>query len=359
MTARHRALVRRAPDSAGRTLVDVASVPTPDLTRGDLLVAPVVAGICGTDWQILRGDRPDPAAILGHEGLARIVAGKGAFAVGDLVTVNPTHPSDPGFLLGHNVPGLWSERTVVPASAVAAGLVLPVTETLPDPTLVGALAEPLASAMYGLEVASSVTVPKSLVVWGDGIVGRLASVLWARALPGLRVLRVSRSGAADPDLAGQLHDLPGPIAAVLVTPRSGTAAALVHLDRHIDTELLVDVHGGIDARPLPLRCGSVDVAEVRAGNCGGEPHTPVHVTLPRPGGAPIHIVGHRGVAGRHLRAAIDLLATAPADFAPVLTHVVDLDGAAGLINDVLSRGTRDHGGRRVLKAAVRFDGAAS
>lgn len=166
MTATHRALVRRAPDRRGRTLVDVARVPTPALADGDLLVAPVIAGVCGTDWQILRGDRSDPAATPGHEGVARVIAGDGAFAAGDLVTVNPTHPTDPGFLLGHNVPGFWSERTLVPASAVAAGLVLPVAPSLPDPAPVGALAEPLASAMYGLEIALSIARPRSLVVWG-------------------------------------------------------------------------------------------------------------------------------------------------------------------------------------------------
>ena len=359
MTATHRALVRRVPDHTGRTLVDVARVPTPGLTHGDLLVAPVVAGICGTDWQILNGDRSDPAETPGHEGVAQVVAGDGTFTVGELVTVNPTHPTDPAFLLGHNVPGLWSERALVPASAVAAGLVLPVAAAPPDPAIAGALAEPLASAMYGLEIALSVASPRSLVVWGDGIVGHLAARIWTRELRGLRVLQVSRSCATDPGLPARLHDLPGPVAAVLATPRSGTLDALGLVDRHIDTELLVDVHGGIDAGPVPLRGGPVDVAAVRASNCGGEPHIPVHVSLPRPDAAPIHLYGHRGVAERHLRAAIDLLIADPSGFAPILTHVVDLDGAAELINGVLAAGTRVHEGRRVLKAAIRIDGFTS
>lgn len=357
MTATHRALVRRAPDRRGRTLVDVARVPTPALADGDLLVAPVIAGVCGTDWQILRGDRSDPAATPGHEGVARVIAGDGAFAAGDLVTVNPTHPTDPGFLLGHNVPGFWSERTLVPASAVAAGLVLPVAPSLPDPAPVGALAEPLASAMYGLEIALSIARPRSLVVWGDGIVGRLAAELWTRELRDLRVLQVSRSSADDPGLPARLRGLPGPVAAVLVTPRSVTADALTQVDRHVDTELLVDVHGGVDAGLVPLRFGPVDVAAVRAANGGGEPHLPVRVSFTRPDAAPIQLYGHRGVAARHLRAALDLLITDPAGFAPVLTHVVDLDGAARLINDVLSAGARVHDGRRVLKAAIRIDGS--
>lgn len=359
MTDTHRALVRRAPDSAGRTLVDVVQVPTPGLADGDLLLAPVAAGICGTDWQILRGDRADPARTPGHEGLARVVAGDGPFSPGDLVTVNPTHPTDPEFLLGHNVPGMWSERTLIPATAVTAGLVLRVATPRSATTRIAALAEPLASTMYGLEIARSVARPRSLVVWGDGIVGRLATELWSRALPGLTVLQVSRAGSRAPDLPARLRALPGPVAAVLATPRSGTAAALTFLDDHVDTDLLVDVHGGIREGPIALRPGPIDVATVRAANCGGEPRVPVRTSLPRPTGAPIHVYGHRGVSNTHLVAAIDHLAAAPTDFATVLTHRVDLDGAARLINDVLTRGIRTHDGRRVLKAAISFAGASS
>ncbi|EUA92746.1 cyclitol dehydrogenase domain protein [Mycobacterium ulcerans str. Harvey] len=63
----YRALVRRPAGPDGCSLVDVAVLDTPALEPGDLLLAPLVAGICGTDWQILRGDRPDDSPVLGHE----------------------------------------------------------------------------------------------------------------------------------------------------------------------------------------------------------------------------------------------------------------------------------------------------
>ncbi|WP_317698941.1 alcohol dehydrogenase catalytic domain-containing protein, partial [Aeromicrobium sp. REDSEA-S32_B7] len=119
---RHRALVRTP---AGLRL---HSLPTPTPGPGELLLAPEVVGVCGTDLQILRGLRADPAEVLGHEGVARVVAVGPAVAgpaprVGERVLVDPTHPRDDTFLLGHNVAGLWAERVVVPATAVRDGLV--------------------------------------------------------------------------------------------------------------------------------------------------------------------------------------------------------------------------------------------
>lgn len=359
MTGEHRAVVRRPPTADGRTLVDVVPVPTPAAGDGDLLVAPVISGICGTDWQILRGARNDPTPTPGHEGFARVVTDSGDFAAGDLVTVNPTHPTDPTFLLGHNVSGLLAERTLIPARAVTAGLVVPVGEGGPPSALTAALAEPLASAIYGLQIARSGPRPRSLVVWGDGIIGGLAIRLWSRAFPGLTVLVVTRVDSDAPDLPDRLRALPGPVAAVLATPRSATTSALVTLDRHIDAELLIDVHGGLAPGPVALRSGEVDVATVRAANCGGAPSDPITRSLPRPGARPIQLFGHRGVSNDHIRAAIEMLTSDPSTFLPLLTHVVDLDGAAVLINDVLTSGRRIHDGREVLKAAVVFDEAGT
>src|SRR4051794_10658228 len=140
MSRFHRAIVRD-----GATLC-VARRPTGVPGPGELSVATVYAGLCGTDIQMLRGLRGDPASVIGHEGIARVVAaGAGVpdtLAPGTLVVVNPTHPSDPSFLLGHNVDGLLQERTLLPATAVSAGMVLPVPER--TDVRLAPLLEPLA-----------------------------------------------------------------------------------------------------------------------------------------------------------------------------------------------------------------------
>lgn len=357
----HRALVRLPADARGRTRVEVTEVPTPRLEPGDVLLAPVTVGICGTDWQILRGLRDDPSRVLGHEGVARVVEpGDSGLPTGSLVTVNPTHPGDPSFLLGHNLPGLWAERTRIPATAVRAGLVLPVPEGADRPA-VAALAEPLASVLYGLEIALGATRPASLAVWGDGIVGRLAQDAWLRELPGLRTLLVGRGTDAvdphDPGLPDLLAELPAPVGVVIATPRTGTRQALTAVDRHVRGTLLVDVHAGLQPGPVALSAGELDVAALRADNCGGEPRPPRVHSFDRPTG-PLLLYGHRGVSGAHLRQAVDVLLTRREESpdSAVLTHEVDLPGAADLVNSVLSSARRVAEGRRVLKSAIRIGG---
>ena len=96
---KHKAVVRRG----DRCVIDYLNKD--EAEAGELIVAPEKVSICGTDMQILRKLRDDPALVVGHEGLAKIVEvgeGVSGFEVGDRVTVNPTHPSDPSFLLGHN-----------------------------------------------------------------------------------------------------------------------------------------------------------------------------------------------------------------------------------------------------------------
>ncbi|MBM9510287.1 alcohol dehydrogenase catalytic domain-containing protein [Actinacidiphila acididurans] len=356
--ASHRALVRRPADARGRTLVDVVRVPTPRLGPGDVLLAPLTAGICGTDWQILRGLRDDASPVPGHEGLARVVdPGDSDLAEGSLVMVNPTHPDDPSFLLGHNLPGLWAERTRIPATAVRAGLVLPVPEAAARRPSVAALAEPLASVLYGMRIGLGVAEPASLVVWGDGTVGRLAAEVWARHLPGLHRLVIGHGAGAigpdDPGLGDRLAELPAPVAAVIATPRTGTSQALATVDRHVAGPLLVDVHAGLASGEIPLGCGDVDVAAVRAANCGGLPWPPDVRTLPRRQG-PLLLYGHRGVSGRHLLDAVGLLIEDERVGEGLLTHRLDPPAAADLINTVLTSAGRHVDGRRVLKAAIRF-----
>lgn len=355
----HRALVRRPPDARGRTFVEVAELPTPRLGPGDALLAPAVVGICGTDWQILRGLRDDPSPVLGHEGVARVVEpGDTGLPVGSMVTVNPTHPGDPSFLLGHNLPGLWAERTRIPATAVRAGLVIPVPAGA-DRARVAALAEPLASVLYGLRIAAHTLRPAALVVWGDGIVGRLAREAWQREFPPLRTLLVGHGADAvdphDPGLPELLADLPAPAAVVIATPRTGTREALSVVDRQLPGTVLVDVHAGLPSGAVPLAGRELDVATLRAANCGGGPWPPRVHAFDRPTG-PLLLCGHRGVAREHLLEAIDLLRERRDEPLGhhVLTHEVDLAGAAELVNSVLAGTGRVLEGRRVLKAAIRL-----
>ncbi|MFI5843809.1 alcohol dehydrogenase catalytic domain-containing protein [Catenuloplanes sp. NPDC051500] len=355
MSRRHRAIVR-----AGATL-SVALRPTAVPGPGELSVATSYAGLCGTDIQMLRGLRDDPAPVIGHEGVARVVAaGAGVpetLGPGTLVAVNPTHPTDPAFLLGHNVDGLLQERTLLPATAVTGGMVLPLPETT-DVTL-APLLEPLAVVRYALGTLSAFR-PATLLVIGDGIVGHLAARAARRWLgPRVRVAMVHHTtpgrefSAAGPYPADLLLTGPSevtldaPVAALLATPRDATVAALESaLTAGAE---VVDIVGGLPPGATTPLLPGVDLTAVRAANCGGRPDPARIATAGR-----VRVFGHRGVANRHLLDAAAELARDPARYRDLMTHETDLDGAARVMRALAGSRERTVDGRRLIKLSVRI-----
>ncbi len=360
MTAVHRAVVR----SAGT--VSVRTRPTAVPGPGELSVAPLCAGLCGTDIQMLRGLRDDPAPVIGHEGIARVAAaGPGApdwCAPGTLVAVNPTHPTDPGFLLGHNVDGLLQERTLLPATAVSGGVVLPLPAA--SDVSLAPLLEPLAVVRYALG-ALRAFAPGTLIVVGDGTVGHLAVRAAPRWLgPDVRTVLVhhtaegrdfsrSRPIGAEPLLLNGLADLrpAGPVAALLATPRDATADALEAVLAVAGRDVVVDMVGGLPAGAGVPSLPGLDLAAVRAANCGGVPDPPrVHTAAHG-----VRLFGHRGVANRHLLDAAAELAHDPAGYRDLMTHQTDLDGAARVMRALASSRRRAVDGRRLVKLAVHIN----
>ncbi|MDI6098927.1 alcohol dehydrogenase catalytic domain-containing protein [Actinoplanes sp. NEAU-A12] len=356
----HRAIVR-----TGDT-VTVATVPTPVPGPGEMVIAPRYAGLCGTDIQMLRGLRDDPAPIIGHEGIARVVAtGDGVPASlrpGTLVAVNPTHPGDPGFLLGHNVAGLLQERTLLPATAVAGGMVVVLPEST-DVTL-GPLLEPLAVVRYALSQLRAAH-PETLLIIGDGTVGHLAARAAARWLgERTRVVlvhhteagrRFSVGGPYPPGsslVAGELAAaLPGPVAVLLATPRDATVAALEAALAVTGPGTLIDVVGGLPPGARTALLPGVDLTAVRAANCGGRPD-PALVTTTSGG---VRLLGHRGVSNEHLRAAAGELARDPERYRDLITHRTDLDGAARIMTALRTGRNRIIDGHRLVKLSIEID----
>ncbi|MFJ7070701.1 alcohol dehydrogenase catalytic domain-containing protein [Streptomyces sp. NPDC101115] len=362
----HRALVREA----GR--VRLALRPTQRPAPGELLVTTPVAGLCGTDIQMLRGLRDDPAPVIGHEGIARVVAAgtgvPGPPAPGTPVVINPTHRDDPSFLLGHNVDGLLQELTRIPATAVGAGLVVPL-EQVPDAVL-GTLVEPLAGVRYALGLLATAR-PRTLVVYGDGNIGQLA-VRAARGLLGadVRVLLVhhtaeglewsTRHPVPGTELlgGGNPHALPpladGPVAALLATPRDGTLDALDGALRLGGGDLTVDLFGGLPPGASSPLLPGVDLTAVRAANRAGHPVPASFTEATTTGGRRVRLTGHRGVANGHLLEAAAELCRRPALYRDLVTHVVEPAEAARIMNDLAAGRRRTVDGNRLLKLAVRF-----
>ncbi|MFD5146674.1 ROK family protein [Streptomyces sp. NPDC058401] len=352
--------------------------PTPAPGPGELSVAPLVAGVCGTDLQILRGLREDGAPVLGHEGVARIVeAGPGVadprLVPGARVVVNPTHPSDPSFLLGHNVDGMLQARMLVPESAVSGGLVLPLEE-VPGGNL-PALIEPLAVVRYAL-LALARHEPDTLLVIGDGTVGHLAvraaarwlgrsvrtvhvhhtraGLEWSAHAPHRADHRVVRDGLATGTPAGTLDR--GRVAVLIATPAPATLPSLdLALGATEGAEVAVDLVGGLRRPAFSDWFPGIDLSEVRAANCGGTPEPPVVARLTTADGRTVSVLGHRGVANEHLEYAAAELCRDPERYRDLVTHETDLAGAAAILTGLARNEGRIVDGRRLVKLAVRTE----
>lgn len=183
----------------GPNQIEARQVSLPDIESGEALVRVEACGFCGSDINIVAGTHPRAQAPLtiGHELSGRIVqmAGNSSdLSIGDRVTTYPliscgvcyacTH-GNPHVcrklrLFGFDVDGGMAEFVKLP---VASLMKLP-----PEmPAHIGALIEPLAVAVHGLERAVLEGVQTAAVL-GAGPIGILtALVAQARGIPNVLI----------------------------------------------------------------------------------------------------------------------------------------------------------------------------
>lgn len=362
----HQALLRT---SSG---LQLAAVPTPSPKAGGVLVAPSFVGVCGTDLQILNGARPDTASILGHEASGVVVrAGQGAaLKEGQSIVFNPSAQLKKGRILGHNVPGLFQQYFLVDEQAVQDGLVQAVEEGLPR--VCGALVEPLAGVIYTHELISHI-VPQvqSAVVFGAGPIG-LITTEYLRSR-GARVLLI-HSSQKRLDTAVELDFLESDSAmlfgnnlserilgwnsgrwldaAVICTSMEGASAALTHgmdvLKSGGCIEMVTNFPAGA---PTPEGITAAALREVRAANICGVPEEGAYVKADISGRA-IAFTSHRGTSRTHLSQAMHMLNSTQQRYTRLITHVVSLQQAAGVIETLSRTRKASIDGRDCIKAVV-------
>lgn len=336
---------------------------------GEVIIAPEKVSICGTDIQILRGQRDDPALVVGHEGLARVVevgAGVSGLAVGDRVTINPTHPSNPNFLLGHNINGLLQQRVRIPLSAVSSGLISHVSSRIPAAR--GTLIEPLAVVTYALECLC-LEGADSLLIVGDGLIGNLAAVVGRRTFGeqlSIGMLHRSALGLewtknfAPHVINGKsiesIEDALGNRIVILsATHRAGTAPGLTEATQKLGSRLVAaHLVGGVPPGTISAELPGVDLSGVRVANTGG-PWPPRSTTFSRADSS-IVITGNRGVTNRRLEAAATLLEESEfgnrAD--QLITHDLQLEKGVEALNSILSTGSRVLNGELVIRLVIEM-----
>lgn len=170
--------------------VEIVDVPIPEAGPKDVLLEPLAVGICGTDQHILDGAYASrPPITLGHEVCARVLeigTEVTSLTPGDLVTVEPhiycgvcvycqsgrPHMCPRRQAPGVHLPGGMAERLVVPETI--AYKLHPST-----PPLIGALAEPLACAIHGVDRLNPASGSPA-AVFGVGPAGALLISLLRR-----------------------------------------------------------------------------------------------------------------------------------------------------------------------------------
>lgn len=191
--------------------VTIESIANPHPGPGEVLIRVSRCGICGTDLAMTRGGQWDYGSNVrfGHEYAGEIVelgAEVEHLKVGDRIAVLPsvacgecrtcrTHGNN---VLCQDKRGSamvgFSEYAVIPQSVATP---LPSVLSMTD----GALIEPLAISLYGVQLAA-IRPGDSILVLGAGTVA-LYAIYWARRLGAGRIAVMSRSARREP-LARQM-----------------------------------------------------------------------------------------------------------------------------------------------------------
>lgn len=267
-------------------------VPRPSPEPGEAIVRVLLAGICGTDLELLRGYR-DFAGIPGHEFVGRVEEGPpewvGARVVAEINITCRSRGSEPPCLpcengrLTHCLrreaigirgrDGAFAEWLRVPVANLHR-----VPESLPDEVAV--FAEPVAAACRVLrQIETDVErgrVTRALVV-GAGRLGQLVARVLARRLPRLEVAGRSErsltraraaglatvSAAAVEEAAYDLVvDCSGAPAGFAVARQAIRPRGTMVLKSTHKNELSIDISSIVvdEIRLLGSRCGSFDDA---------------------------------------------------------------------------------------------------
>lgn len=359
-------------------------VPTPGQMRveqvatkfprdGEILVSSLQVGICGSDLDMMRGARPMATRILGHEGVAQVVA-VGAdihqFAVGQYVTFVPKNPTDPSNILGDTIEGLNQQYLLIPQSALERGMVVPLAAGIP--LVCGPLIEPFATVIYGQRLVQQVGTPESMVVVGTGPIG-LLNALCARSEGCSQIFLVGTSQARldwavrcgivedsyallnSPTLADMLLERTGQggvDAACLCTPRSATRAVLTQALQYVHEDGCIDLAAGTDSPDTIPELPGVHLNGIRQANLCGLGHEITRcIAL---GGKRLWLTGQTGASEMYLREAMKFLCDDPAYYARVISHIVPYQAAPHVFQQLLAPKQQYLAGAPYAKVIIDF-----
>jgi len=356
----------------------IGTVPTPSPSHGEVLIAPLLVGVCGTDLDLARRTRPDFAAILGHEGVARVV-GTGAdvhtLRTCDLVVFNPVNPRNPDQILGHSVDGLLQQYRLVTKAELEWGLAVPLAPAVTDQ--LGVLVEPLATVIYGHQLVKAVSRHQSVAIVGAGSIGLLNAV-HATLIGTARVILIDPdAGKLDwavrlgivraEDALDSAHDLTdgvlrrtagrGVDAVYLCTPRSAASEGLRQALGYLAPGGCIDLVAGFGDTETMVELPDVPLNAVRRANTCGFPLQGTHRKVVDRSGKDLYLTGHRGTSAGHMAEATGHLERNAAAYGKLITHRVGFREAAVAIRSMATGDGQWRPGHVRAKVVVDLTGA--
>jgi threonine dehydrogenase-like Zn-dependent dehydrogenase len=227
--------------------IAVEERPEPQARPGEVVVAVIATGICGSDFHGYSGEngRRHPGQVMGHETVGRIdelgpeVA---ELAVGQLVTINPVIGCGTCAACRDDQQQRCSRRVVLGVTpeisaafadrvAVRAENVVVLPESMPAE--LGALIEPLAVGYHAVRRGDATADDRILII-GGGPIGQ-ACLLAARRL-GITNLAVS-------DVSSSRRDLCAKLGAQVIDPTADDMAEAVAARLGGPASLVIDAVG--------------------------------------------------------------------------------------------------------------------
>ena len=304
------AAVLKGPDA-----LVVEEMPVPEIDDDSALLRVESVAVCGSDVRILHHGNPrvKPPAVIGHEVAGTIVkAGKGVTRVkeGETVALGADVPCGVcrwcrnglgnncriNYAIGYQIPGGFAEYMKLPKLVLDEG---PVTAFGGGLTFdEAALAEPLACAINGLELAG-MRLGKTVAIIGLGPIGCMMIDL-ARVMGAVKVIAVQRSRLrmeiarnyeADAYIASNEE---GPD---IVMTTCGSVESHEQAIQMVAHRGCVNLFGGLgkDARPISVLSNTIHYKEC-------------------------FVTGSHGSVPRHHELAVRLLENGSVRVQPLITH---------------------------------------
>jgi 2-epi-valiolone-7-phosphate 1-reductase len=322
----HYSTVVRLSNSNG---VAVQSRKPRKLSDSVVLLKMVSAAVCGTDLALITGARPGQADVLGHEGVGVVAYTPEACGIarGTRVIINPVHAKTPSDVIGHSRDGIFSEWFWLETADVSdGGMLVPCPRDCRLENSELALAEPVASVLYSLELLRKHGARELLLIRGSGTIGILAAKLWARSTGAVAIVASKSATHAcwlqqavewpvgvyvchTEELPEIIRELGRgePDAGILCCSRDDAPEGLGCLLDAVKPGAAIDLMAGFPAEYSYERLGDLPLDRIRWNNIRGRNSAPSTAVADRVGKKTLHLLGHRGTSERHILEAIDRL----------------------------------------------------